>query len=194
MRASQAVYSAIKPSWFATPIYGNNHYLFHSAYFWLGVLFVVPIALLPRLASKVYKFMFNPSDIDRVRYLHKLDPDHDFRQDRDVGGVDYLKRAVSTTHGVRRKSLLAHKQSTLRTGSRTDMATGLRSTNTGFDFSMEENGVALRRLQSNLSGVNQPGVHKRRRSLLQSISRTIRRKKAPSTVVEEPEPVHIPKT
>ncbi|KAI0683336.1 phospholipid-translocating P-type ATPase, partial [Cytidiella melzeri] len=177
--AYTAIYSIIKPSWFVTPVYGNDHYLFHSALFWLGLFFTIPLALLPRIACKSYKSMFHPSDLDRVRYLHKIDPDHDFRHDRDSGGVDYLKRVISMTHGVRRKSLLAPKQAGPRTGSRTDMATGMRTTNTGYDFSMEENGVALRRLQSNLSGINQPGVggHKRRRSLLHSIGKTIRRKK-----------------
>lgn len=190
----QAVYSAIKPGWFPTYIYGNDHYLFHSAYYWLGLLFVVPLALLPRLAAKAYKFIFNPSDVDTVRYLHKLDPNHDFARDREHGGLDYLRRAVSTSRGVRRMSLLHGKNSTLRTGSRTDMSTGLRTANTGFDFSMEENGVALRRLQSNLSGVNQPAPshHRRRRSLLQSLGRTIRRKKVPSTVSEEAEPIQTP--
>lgn len=134
------------------------------------------------MIAKAYKFIFNPSDIDRVRYLHKLNPEHDFTRDREQGGVEYIKRSVSTSRGVRRKSLI-HRGP--RMGSRTDMATGTRTQNTGFDFSMEENGVALRRLQSNLSGMTQPPQHKRRRSLLQSISRTIRRKKAPSTVPEE---------
>ena len=149
---------------------------------------MVPLALLPRLICKSYKTMFNPSDLDRVRYLHKLHPEHDFRKDRDSGGVDYLKRTLSMTHGVKRKSLLLHRRNDPRSGSRTDMATGLRTVNTGFDFSMEENGVALRRLQSNLSGMNEPvGGHKRRRSILRTIGKTIRRKKVPSTVVEEPE-------
>lgn len=189
----QAIYSVIKPGWFATPVYGNDHYLFQSAYFWFGLLFVIPLALLPRFGAKAYRFIFNPSDIDRVRYLHKLDTDHDFSRDRQHGGISYLRRAVSTSRGVRRKSLIHGPHA----GSRTDMSTGLRSTNTGFDFSMEENGVALRRLQSNLSGVNQPPPqHKRRRTLMSSISRTIRRKKVPSTVQEEREsedPLHRPK-
>ncbi|KAI0086431.1 phospholipid-translocating ATPase [Irpex rosettiformis] len=190
-----AIYSVIKPGWFVVPVYGNDHYLFHSAYFWLGLLFMIPLALLPRLVCKSYKMMFNPSDLDRVRYLHKLHPEHDFRQDRASGGVDYLKRTLSMTHGIKRKSLLAHKKNDIRTGSRTDMATGTRQTNTGFDFSMEENGVALKRLQSNLSGVNQPaGGHKRRRSILHTIGKTIRRKKVPSTVVEEPEAPFNPKS
>jgi phospholipid-translocating ATPase len=38
-----------------------------------------------------------------------------------------------------------------RSGSRTDMSTGQRSIHRGFDFSTEENGVAIRRMQTNLS-------------------------------------------
>ncbi|EKM55031.1 uncharacterized protein PHACADRAFT_255350 [Phanerochaete carnosa HHB-10118-sp] len=181
-----AVYSAIPPSTFSTPIYGNDHYLFHSAYYWLGLFFMTPLALLPRLCAKAYKFIFHPSDMDRVRYLQKLDPEHDFRKDREQGGIAYIKRSVSTSRGVKRRSII-QRGPRAGMGSRTDMSTGLRSHNTGFDFSMEENGVALRRLQSNLSGVQQPAQqHKRRRTLLSSISRAVRRKKTPSTVAEEP--------
>lgn len=161
--------------------------MFQSAYYWFGLFFVTILALLPRIGVKAYKFIFHPSDIDRVRYLHKMNPEHDFRKDREQGGIAYIKRAVSTSRGVRRQSAI-HRGPRAAMGSRTDMATGVRSQHTGFDFSMEENGVALRRLQSNLSGMQPPEArqHKRRRSLLSSISRTIRRKKVPSTVPEEP--------
>jgi len=37
------------------------------------------------------------------------------------------------------------------TGSRTDMSTGQRSVHRGFDFATEEGGVAMRRIQTNLS-------------------------------------------
>jgi len=37
--------------------------------------------------------------------------------------------------------------------SQIDMSTGLRSQSRGYDFAQEENGVAMRRIQSNLSGV-----------------------------------------
>lgn len=35
--------------------------------------------------------------------------------------------------------------------SHTDMSTGIRSTHRGFDFATEEGGVAMKRMQSNLS-------------------------------------------
>ncbi|KAK7034698.1 hypothetical protein VNI00_012105 [Paramarasmius palmivorus] len=40
-----------------------------------------------------------------------------------------------------------------RSASRTDMSTGVRSVHRGFDFATEEGGVAMRRMQSNLSEV-----------------------------------------
>lgn len=202
--AFQAVYSTIKPGWFPTYVYGNDRFLFHSAYYWLGLLLVIPLALVPRLALKAYKFMFYPSDMDRVRYLHKLYPDHDFAADRQFGGVTYLKGAVDTSRGVRRMSLIRRSIPRTHTGSRTDMATGVHTSGpgTGFDFSMEENGPALRRLQSNLSGVSQPSQrNKRRRSLLRPFGRSARRKKVPTTLPEEeetppsgPSPMPTPKT
>ncbi|THH28398.1 hypothetical protein EUX98_g5794 [Antrodiella citrinella] len=171
-----AVYSAITPSWFTTPIYGNNHYLFLSAYFWLGILFVIPLALMPRVAAKVYKFIFFPSDIDRVRYLHKLDPNRDFTRDQQNGGLKNLQRSPSS---IRR-------QRTSFVGSRTDMSTGMRSVSHGFDFAQEDSGPALRRLQSNLSERNierQPTKRRRMHasSLVPhfSLPRSIRRKKPP---------------
>lgn len=140
--------------------------------------------------------MFHPGDIDRVRYLHKLHPDHDFEADRKLGGLAYIKNAVSTSRGVRRMSILRRSMRKPHTGSRTDMSTGLHSSGpgTGFDFSMEEGGPALRRLQSNLSGLSQPNQHKRRRSLLHSFGRTIRRKKVPPTLPEEPLEQYTPPT
>jgi phospholipid-translocating ATPase len=39
----------------------------------------------------------------------------------------------------------------IQSASRTDMATGLMSTERGFDFATEEGGVAIQRIQTNLS-------------------------------------------
>ncbi|KAG8217698.1 hypothetical protein J3R82DRAFT_5854 [Butyriboletus roseoflavus] len=43
--------------------------------------------------------------------------------------------------------------------SRTDMSTGVRSVHRGFDFATEEGGVAMRRMQSNLSERRQSNRH-----------------------------------
>lgn len=47
-------------------------------------------------------------------------------------------------------------------GSRTDMATGVRAVHRGFDFAQEEGGVAIQRIQTNLSERRS----ERRRSML----------------------------
>ncbi|KAI0071851.1 phospholipid-translocating P-type ATPase [Panus rudis PR-1116 ss-1] len=192
--AYTAIYSIISPGWFVTPIYGNDHYLFTSAYYWLGMLLVIPLALLPRYAAKAYKFNFMPSDIDRVRYIHKLHPERDFTKDRQNGGMEHLKRSSTAlgggSHKRRKHSRKYPHRPTLFNGSRTDMSTGLRSQSRGFDFAMEENGPALRRLQSNLSekhGVASGSGHgeeerrKRSTSLLPSfsLSKSIRRNRKP---------------
>jgi len=39
----------------------------------------------------------------------------------------------------------------IRSASRTDMATGMTSVDRGFDFATEEGGVAMQRMQTNLS-------------------------------------------
>ncbi|TBU65246.1 phospholipid-translocating P-type ATPase [Dichomitus squalens] len=174
--AYTAIYSIISPGWFTTPIYGNDHYLFPSAYFWFSIILVVILACLPRYIYKAYKFSFFPSDLDRARWIAKLDPNHDFSKDRN-GGLARVKRPASRKASLRRPALY--------NGSRTDMSTGLREVNRGFDFAAEENGVAIQRIQSHLSqrSINvAPAQKKRRRnptSLMHgfSISRTLRRPK-----------------
>ncbi|KAH9950331.1 phospholipid-translocating P-type ATPase [Amylocystis lapponica] len=197
-----AFYSAIKPGWFSTPIYGNNAYLWPSAYFWLCVFLTTILALLPRYVAKAYQFGFNPSDIDRVRLLHKLDPNRDFTKDR-VGGVSALGRAPSrrrSIFGKRQPSIAAARPSN---ASRTDMSTGMRSVNYGFDFAAEDNSVALQRMQSNLSERHLRGPDKRRKHSLLGIPSTIRqslrRKKPPMESIPNPnwipgDPEPIPET
>ncbi|KAI0958077.1 hypothetical protein AcW1_006256 [Taiwanofungus camphoratus] len=182
-----AVYSTIKPGWFSTPIYGNNTYLWPSPYFWFCIFLTVVLSLLPRFVAKAYKLAFNPSDIDRVRWRYKIEPDHDFSQDRS-GRLKELKRSPTRDGlaGAVRPSGDFH-------ASRTDMSTGMRSVHRGFDFATEENGVALQRMQTNLSERQQRLPFRRSRragSLLSSFSlaRSLRRKKPPTTpAVEEQE-------
>ncbi|KAK7694056.1 hypothetical protein QCA50_003632 [Cerrena zonata] len=182
--AYTGIYSIISPGWFVTPIYGNDHYLFTSAFYWLGMLLVIPICLLPRFVAKAYKFNFAPSDIDTVRYIHKLHPERDFAKDRQNGGLAHLRRAPSAR--AKRPRQLGRSEFV---GSRTDMSTGVRSSvHRGFDFAMEEDGPALRRLQTNLSERNAPAIGAERRkrnasSLIPSfsLSKSIRRKKPPTS-------------
>lgn len=152
---------------------------------------MIPLALLPRYVAKAYKFLFMPSDLDRVRYIHKINPDHDFVKDRHRGGVAHLKRSFNHGRSSRRKSK-SHFN-----GSHTDMATGLRSVHRGFDFATEENGVALKRLQSNLS--ERQAMKTQRKGSLSlphfSFPRSMRRKKPPLETVHDEEVVgSIPST
>lgn len=148
------IYNLIKPGWFSTVIYGNNHFLFGSAYFWLCIPLTVCLALAPRYLFKAWKFGYRPNDVDILRYIAKKEPHRDlahdalyFRHD-----LDHLKRPTESTTPSRRASLMASRTSLdLPTASRTDMSTGIRSTHRGFNFAMEENGVAMRRMQTNLS-------------------------------------------
>ncbi|OCH92242.1 phospholipid-translocating P-type ATPase [Obba rivulosa] len=182
-----AVYNAIPPSQISSDIYGNNHYLFQSPEFWFGMLLTIILALLPRYIWKAYEFGYITSDIDRVRWLHKQQPDRDFEKDRGRGGLAHLRRPLSQIDH-RRSSVSARRLNNFH-ASQTDMSTGLRSVHRGFDFATEENGVALRRLQSNLSERQSEQQTKRRKRHVPSFSlpRSLRRKKPPHpTVAEEP--------
>ncbi|KAL0946504.1 hypothetical protein HGRIS_012720 [Hohenbuehelia grisea] len=157
--AYTAIYSIISPGWFYTPAFGNDHYLFRSAYFWFCLPLTIFIALLPRYIAKAWKFGYAPDDIDTMRYLHKVKPSMDIAHDaRLPSGLHALQRPASvlSRRTSRSESVMSvpdprRPSVDLRTASRTDMSTGLRSVHRGFDFATEENGVAMRRMQSNLS-------------------------------------------
>ncbi|KAK0211297.1 phospholipid-translocating ATPase [Desarmillaria ectypa] len=161
------VYNAISPGWFVTLVYGNNIYLFRSALFWLSLPITVCVSLAPRYIAKAWKFGFAPDDIDILRYIRKVDPGRDLRSThheegiglkamkRPVGGDDALSRRTSRSSyasmaaGPSRSGLYSAVD--IRSASRTDMSTGIRSVHRGFDFATEEGGVAMSRMQSHLS-------------------------------------------
>lgn len=139
-------------------VWGNNTFLWPSAYFWLCLPLTICLALAPRYLAKAWKFGFAPDDIDIMRYIAKMEPDRDVAHDAQLGGA--LKDMVRPGTSLSRRS--SHSESLasatfvrasvdVRHGSRTDMATGERVANRGFDFSTEEQGVAMRRIQTNLS-------------------------------------------
>ena len=147
-------------------MYGNNDYLWPSAYFYFSIALTFLVAMAPRYVYKSYKFIFNPNDLDIMRWAKKVDPNRDFSKDARMGGqLDHLKppprtgtrsgisSAVGSAAPSRRSTFEGERQAapSLRTASRTDMSTGLRSTHRGFGFAVEEGGPAMRRLQSNLS-------------------------------------------
>ncbi|EJD02206.1 phospholipid-translocating P-type ATPase [Fomitiporia mediterranea MF3/22] len=145
--AYTAIYSIISPGWFYVPVYGNDHYLFHSAIFWLSIPLVFFLSLVPRYLARAYRFNINPTEIDKLRWVRKLDPSRKTREQL-LGEPPKAKK--SKLQGL---AALAGSRPSLvdRRGSRTDMATGLRGVHRGFDFAQEEGGVAIQRIQTNLS-------------------------------------------
>jgi phospholipid-translocating ATPase len=70
-----AVYSVIPPSSFYTGVYGNDVFLFRSAFFWFGIPLVIIIALLPRYLIRTLKVNFKPNDIETMRLVRKYRAD-----------------------------------------------------------------------------------------------------------------------
>ncbi|KAH0830747.1 hypothetical protein J3R83DRAFT_2226 [Lanmaoa asiatica] len=204
------VYDAISPGWFVTDVYGNNQFLFKSAYFWLCQPLCVAIALLPRYLYRAWETGYAPGDLELLRYIRKTQPDLDMatalRHDYDGAAPrSSLSRWRPSSRMSRPVSVSSAPAGTLVDGtpatnysvdtlsldprrtavSRTDMSTGVRSVHRGFDFATEEGGVAMRRMQSNLSERRQsnrylPLVEEPKRKASLRIFSSLRRKK-PST-------------
>lgn len=160
-----------------TDVYGNSQFLFPSAYFWLCQPLCVAVALLPRYLYRAWETGYAPGDLELLRYIRKTQPDLDMatalRRDHNDAAAprsslsrwrpsSRMSRPMSVSSapsGIPGTGILAmnHSVDTLsldprRTPvSRTDMSTGVRSVHRGFDFATEEGGVAMRRMQSNLS-------------------------------------------
>lgn len=169
-RIKQAIYSLIAPGWFSTFVYGNDHFLFRSAYFWLCLPLTIILSLAPRYLFKAWKSGFAPDDLDIMRYIRKVDPQrdvaHEVYQAGGNKGLAAMKRTPSVVSQSHSRLVASSRASSFadiegptrpsfdpRTRSRTDMSTGLRSVHRGFDFAEEEGGVAMRRMQTNLSEV-----------------------------------------
>ncbi|KAJ7781318.1 phospholipid-translocating ATPase [Mycena metata] len=162
-----AIYSIISPGYAVTVLYGNDHYVLQSAYFWLCILLTFFLAFTPRYIAKAWNFGYNPSDVDILRWTSQKHPNRDLTNDPTIQrrGLGAMKRprptSLAASHASRRTSrtgsimTLDQRRMSIdpRSASRTDMATGLVSVDRGFDFATEENGVAMRRMQSNLSEV-----------------------------------------
>ncbi|KAF9261251.1 phospholipid-translocating P-type ATPase [Marasmius fiardii PR-910] len=165
--------SALNPATSWTFVYGNFYYLCTSAYFWLSLLLVFALSLAPRLILKSYKASINPGDIDIVRYISKKGPYHDLTAlgsdaHLGIGLTEMKKRRNRVSHASLAAERMSRRSSRsslvtidrlsrpgtalgVRSASRMDMSTGLVSTERGFDFATEENGPAIRRIQTNLS-------------------------------------------
>ncbi|KDN51083.1 hypothetical protein RSAG8_00712, partial [Rhizoctonia solani AG-8 WAC10335] len=121
---------------------------------WFGIPIAFCLALAPRYISKTLRLIEFSNDIDIMRIIRARDPNVDVAHHPKLGGHFEEKQANARASADSYPPRRTHsRQPTLHSlGSRTDMSTGLRSTgNRGFDFSAEEGGVAMRRIQSHIS-------------------------------------------
>lgn len=136
-------------------------------------------------------FNFAPTQVDILRYIRKMDPTRDITQVGAMMGNYPVNQITSNADTIsvddrRPNGSRSRPSIDMRGGSRTDMSTGIRSVHRGFDFATEENGVAMRRMQSNLSerrlaAVMEGGTTNTRRhspSHLFSLRRSVRKTKA----------------
>lgn len=203
------VYNSISPGWFVTGVYGNNHFLFRSAYFWLCLLLTVAISLLPRYLYRAWQLGYAPGDLEILRYIRKKHPELDIAKACRLGPHDQHSRTSSrlrsssrmsrplsvasivggtpTDRSVDHASADHSRPQDVRRASHTDMSTGVRSVHRGFDFATEEGGVAMRRIQTDLSERWQSNRHlplakaqplKKKASI--RIFSSLRRKKPPT--------------
>ncbi|KAF8801609.1 phospholipid-translocating P-type ATPase [Phlegmacium glaucopus] len=156
------IYSAIPPSISVINLWGENNFIFTSAYFWLSLPLTILLSLAPRFLSKAWKFSYNPGPLEIFQYLQKQYPNQDLSRFSISGKAPALSALQRKTSSDSRRSSRASSMASLehrftrasvdiRMRSRTDLSTGLVSTDRGFDFATEEHGVEMRRVQTNLS-------------------------------------------
>jgi len=144
------VYSDISPGWFYVTVFGNNRFLFRSPYFWFCCIFVFFLCLLPRYIAKAVRLIYWSEDLDVLRYIKKYNPDLNVATHPLLGG-HWQRNQDTSRDSAERRTDRPFIYSRPSMGSRTDMATGLQTIHRGFDFATEENGISIRRIQSNLS-------------------------------------------
>jgi phospholipid-translocating ATPase len=139
--------------------------------------------MLPRYLYKAYKAAYDPSDLDIIRWNRKYNPVSEVGKaiPQESHPLQNLRRN-SYHSSINGAATPIRPSVDARIGSRTDMSTGMRSVHRGFDFATEEDGVAMRRIQSNLSERRQSNLNlsatqrRKKKGPLASIRRTIRRK------------------
>ncbi|KAJ6515969.1 phospholipid-translocating ATPase [Mycena sanguinolenta] len=157
-----AIYAIIAPGYAVTVLYGIDHYVLSSANFWLCLLLTFLLAFAPRYIAKAWNFGYNPNDIDIMRWIAEKQPHRDLQREVYLKNrpLSAMRRprptSLAASHASRRTSrtgsiMTLEQPRDLRSASQMDMATGMVSRDRGFDFAIEENGVAMRRMQSNLS-------------------------------------------
>lgn len=146
------IYAAFHPKTMWTYSWGNNHLLYDSAYFWFCGVLTILLSLLPRFVWKVGKSVLAPTDVDICRYIHKLDPNHDFVHDPAMPGLRALQAygagisapaGATPTGGVGAGdgvALALRPMSSRASSVHYDMLTGTARPNRGYSFSQEEVG------------------------------------------------------
>ncbi len=129
-----------------------------------------------------WSFGFNPSDLDILNWNYKIKPNMDLIHEAYLHSGEQVEDRVQVLDSVapRSESPTQLAMPSMQ-GSHIDMSTGQRSQSRGYSFAQEENGVAMRRMQSNLSGALPITTARRSRgtALLRSIRHPLRRKQPP---------------
>ncbi|GAA6016553.1 hypothetical protein JCM10207_002838 [Rhodosporidiobolus poonsookiae] len=115
-----AVYSAFPPSLIWTYVWGNNHYLWPSAYWWLLLLFTILLSLGPRYLYRYIAENYFPTDIDILRQMEKRDPNHDWYHD------PAMPRPLADTQGVFERTATPESASSPMINRRASMASSRR--------------------------------------------------------------------
>ncbi|GJN88512.1 hypothetical protein Rhopal_001478-T1 [Rhodotorula paludigena] len=76
-----AVYAAFPPNLIWTYVWGNNTYLWPSAYWWLGLMSTILLSLGPRYLFLYLRANYFPRNVDILRIIDERDPAHDWAND-----------------------------------------------------------------------------------------------------------------
>lgn len=143
----EPIYAALQPSLTWTYSWSNNYTLYRAVQFWLGGLFCVILALLPRFLFEYVQAFYFPSDTDICRLIEVRDPKHDFVHDPRMPGIR-AAQAYEPENGAdpdasMRSATGADSYPLMPTHSRAssvhyDMSTGRESLHRGYSFAAED--------------------------------------------------------
>jgi len=129
------VYSALPQVFSVTFLYGNNDFLFLSAYFWLSLPLTILLSLAPHFLLKAWRFVHNPGESELFNIYSKIPERRPVEIFGCYAGASHsaLKRRTSLASG--RSSATQNSRGRLLIsgmGSRPNMSTGLVSVDRGF--------------------------------------------------------------
>ncbi len=169
------IYAAFKPNQIWTYSWGNNHYLYGSAYFWFTGICTVIVSLLPRLIWKMYRTSYYPTDIDILRYVQKVDNNHDFIRDPYMparrAAEQYGMPLPPSGYGQQAQEAGATDMAEMHplqpvqsraSSTHFDMLTGEERPNRGYNFSAEDASTTKQRRRHSIRDRLLPGTIKRK--------------------------------